>query len=234
MLKKRLNQCLDLILPPACILCDAACKSTINLCQACIADLPYIKQACKTCGLPLSNANLTCGACLINPPIYDRLVTPFYYQHPLNFIVTAIKFHNKLNYAKILGLLLADAVRQRVFNLPEIIIPIPMHRERLKERGYNQALEIARPISRLLDIPIDYQSCARLKSTSPQTGLKTKQRRQNIKNAFHIRRDFTAKHVALVDDVVTTGSTITELCKVLKSYGVKHIQIWGCARTVLT
>ena len=234
MLSKLLHPCLLSILPPACILCDAVCESDVNLCQTCIADLPYLRQACKICGQPLNQYHLICGECLENPPVYSCLITPFYYQFPVDFIITAIKFHNKLAYTKPLGLLLAQTIQQRVANLPEIIIPIPLHPKRLKERGYNQALEIARPISRQLGIPIDYQSCIRLKATPPQTGLKTKQRQQNIKNAFHIQRDFSAKHVALLDDVVTTGSTVMELAKLLKAYGIESIQVWCCARTILT
>lgn len=234
MLSKLLHQCLHSIMPPICILCDEACENDINLCQACITDLPDIKQACQICSHPLNHNNLVCGECLKSPPIYNCLITPFYYQFPVDFIVTAIKFHNKLAYTKTLGLLLAQTIQQRVANLPEIIIPIPLHPKRLKERGYNQALEIARPISRRFGIPIDYQSCVRLKSTSPQTSLKIRQRQQNIKNAFHIQRDFAAKHVALLDDVITTGSTVTELSKLLKAYGVESIQVWCCAKTILT
>lgn len=233
MFKTFLSKSLASLLPQQCILCASSTHTEKGLCQACIADLPLIKRPCQHCGMPLTKTNLICGKCITNPPPYSQLIAPFLYKNPLDHIVSALKFHNKLTYTELLGTLVAAELPKRIQHMPEIIIPVPLHKGRLKERGYNQALEIAKPISRLLQIPIDYRSCMRHKLTQAQTGLTIGERKLNIKNAFQIQRDFSAKSVAIFDDVVTTGSTANELCNVLKSYGVKHIQIWCCARTIL-
>ena len=233
MLKRFFKQCLTTLLPYHCILCDAVSDSSLDLCKDCQADLPFIKHGCQYCNIPLAAESLICGTCLKHPPLYYKLLAAFCYQHPLNYLIAAIKFHNRLNYTQVLGYLLAKNVQSRLEHYPKLIIPVPLHKKRLAARGYNQALEIARPVSKLLHIPIDYQSCSRIKATAAQTDLKHKQRARNVKNAFHICQDFEAKHVAIIDDVVTTGSTVNELSKILKAYGVEHVDVWCCARTHL-
>jgi ComF family protein len=165
------------------------------------------------------------------PPIYDSCYAMFYYVPPIDYLITACKFRHKLNYTKLLGLLLAKFLTARLTDLPELIIPVPLHKQRLAERGYNQALEIARPISHALHIPLDYSCCRRTRATQAQTELTLQARHKNVKNAFAIQREITAKRIAIVDDVMTTGSTVAELAKALKCYGVQHIQVWCCART---
>lgn len=232
-IKSFLQQCLATLLPYQCILCTQPSQTQLDLCANCFKDLPRIRQACQRCGLPLSHANLSCGMCLKSPPPYDYLCAPFHYQQPISYIISALKFRQKLNHAQLLGQILARELQQRINILPELIIPVPLHQQRLLERGYNQALEMAKPISHLLKIPIDYNSCIRTKATQAQTGLSCSERLQNIKNAFHLAHDFDATRIAILDDVVTTTSTVSELCKVLRSYGIQHIQIWCCARTRL-
>lgn len=114
--------------------------------------------------------------------------------------------------------------------MPECIIPVPLHRRRLRQRGFNQALEIAKPLAKKLQLPVDFKTCIRTKHTRPQSELSAKKRQQNIKNAFTLKKPITAKHVAIVDDVMTTGNTVTELSALLRNNGVTTIEIWCCAR----
>jgi ComF family protein len=116
---------------------------------------------------------------------------------------------------------------------PEWIIPVPLHAERLRERGYNQALEIARPIAKKLQIPLQTRYCTRILPTLAQASMTAEERRRNMKNAFAVEELFQARHVAIVDDVLTTGSTVSEFARMLKKSGVARVDVWCCARTVL-
>lgn len=171
-----------------------------------------------------------CGRCQSSPPAYDSAVSLFHYAAPIDQLIVRLKFGAKLHLARLLGELMADHLAQRADTLPEMIIPVPLHRSRLRERGYNQALELARPIAKRLAIPIDYRSCARLRPTSAQSLLPAAARRGNVKGAFGVVRPLGARHIALIDDVMTTGHTLQELARVLCKSGVARIDIWVLAR----
>lgn len=149
-------------------------------------------------------------------------------------MITQLKFHEKLTHAKLLGQLLTRKIIQHYKNtaLPTLIIPIPLHKKRLQERGFNQALEIAKPISNALNIKIDKSSCIRKKYTTAQSSLNATDRKKNIINCFELLQPITATHVAILDDVVTTGETTREFAETLKNRGVEKIDIWCCARTL--
>jgi ComF family protein len=140
-----------------------------------------------------------------------------------------LKFHRRLEAAPLLGALLAGAVMRSGEPLPELIVPVPMSHARLRQRGYNQALELARPVSRQLGIPLDWQSCRRARHTPAQTSLKARERRKNMRGAFVVQRGLPS-HVAILDDVITTGATATELALALKRSGVARVEVWACAR----
>ena len=143
-----------------------------------------------------------------------------------------MKFGHNLIYAKILGELFAHFIQEKYqTNLPEIIIPVPLHNSRLRQRGFNQALEIARPIAKKLKTSLDVSSCERSKNTIAQTELNMNERIKNLNNAFALIKSLNYKHVAIFDDVVTTGSTVHELSKVLRKAGVIKIDVWCCAKT---
>jgi ComF family protein len=155
------------------------------------------------------------------------------YLPPITKLIMELKFHHKLVNAEILGQLMAQTLQKRWYynkSLPDVIIPVPLHTQRLQERGFNQALEIARPISDRLQIPLDTLSCQRARHTTAQATLVAEQRHQNVKNAFVIHQDFTGRTIALLDDVITTGQTVAELSKTLKKAGAKRIDIWAIAR----
>ncbi len=223
------------LLPHTCILCNQNAHRLQDLCQACLKDLPSLILACKRCARPLSfqERSLICDECLKNPPPFDHSYALYLYQPPVTKLIMDLKFREALVNAKIWGELLADKIQQDWYQLallPEAIIPVPLHKNRLKERGFNQALEIARPIAKALHLPIEMALCQRVKATAAQATLPADQRAENIKRAFRITRFTNYRYVAVVDDVMTTGQTITELCLTLKRAGIKQIDVWCCAR----
>ena len=172
-----------------------------------------------------------CGHCQKYPPAYNTSQIPHLYAAPLKQLITQLKFHGDLTFASLLSQSFLNSLKPRVNNKPDCIIPVPLHRQRLQERGFNQALELARIIARQLNIPLDYSLCLRSKVTPYQSGLSAKQRKQNLKNAFKVTRPHSYKHVVIFDDVVTTGTTVNELAKQLKLSGVETIEVWAIART---
>ena len=218
--------------PPACVLCGGAVGEG-DLCSGCAAELPYNIGACSRCALPLPSAAELCGACLQNPPAYDGAISLFRYAYPADHLILRLKFQAQLHLARALGELLAQHLQREIQTMPELIIPVPLHRTRLRERGFNQAVEIARPIARSLSIAVDYKSCERVRNTSVQSLLPAAERHKNIKGAFRVTRPITARHVAILDDVMTTGHTVQELAATLRKAGVERIDVWVVARTLL-
>lgn len=229
----------QILLPSVCMLCDAYTDSAIDLCDSCKENLPQLKQVCLQCGLPLAinriELQIKCGRCLRYAPAYDQTVALWHYQAPISQFITQLKFNQQLKYARLLGQLMAVELQyrqQQGYCLPECIIPVPLHPSRLRQRGFNQALEIAKPIAQQLKLPVDVKSCQRNQATVPQTTLPAKQRRKNLRHAFAAVNTSGYRHVSIVDDVVTTGCTVNELSKQLRLQGVERIDIWCCARTI--
>lgn len=167
-----------------------------------------------------------------SPPM-DRTYALFLYEPPITRLILDLKFGHALLNSRILGELLAEKIKNEWYcdkPLPEIIFPIPLHNNRLKERGFNQALEITKPLAKLLDLPIENSACQRIKPTAAQATLLAEQRKHNILNAFQISTSLNYHHVAIVDDVITTGHTVMEFSKHLKKAGVNIIDVWCCAR----
>jgi ComF family protein len=131
----------------------------------------------------------------------------------------------------VLAELLTKFIKENDIELPDVIMPVPLHPSRLRERGFNQALELAKPIGREFDIPIDTKSCKRIKATATQSTLDKKIRIKNMRGAFEIVQPLDCKHLVLIDDVVTTGTTVNELAKILKANGVQRVDVWALART---
>lgn len=224
------------LLPPSCILCGYATTRSLNICANCQKDLPILSHSCLQCAqflLYTDNLQLICGACLKRPPPFDRTYALFPYQPPIIHLIIALKFQHQLSHAKVMGDLLAEQIRTKWYQnktLPDVIIPIPLHPNRLRERGFNQALEISRPIARQLGIPLDLNGVKRIKHTAAQSGLTAILRKQNIANAFTTEKNYRDLTIAVVDDVITTGHTMTEFCRLLKQNGAKRVDVWCCAR----
>lgn len=214
-----------------CRLCGGLANNPVSLCNGCLADLPLNPFPCPRCGSVLAHATaLPCGECQRQPPQFDHAHIPYCYAPPLIPFITSLKFHGRLADARLLGNLLLASLRSASYPLPECLIPVPLHPLRLRERGFNQALELARPLSQHLHLPLEPHVVQRHRQTRPQSELSGAKRRRNLRNAFQLVAPIPYQHVALIDDVVTTGSTLNELAKVLRQGGVKTIQIWAIAR----
>lgn len=218
-------------LPPTCLFCNEASLSTRDLCSACQQALPRNDYCCILCAKPIDqihNATI-CGHCLNARPYFKSTLAPFLYQRTMRYAIQAFKYHNQYHFARLLGELLSDEIKTEN-TLPQLLIPVPLHRSRYRERGFNQAYEIAKIISHHRNIAVDNHSFQRQRQTDYQSHLKANLRHKNIKNAFICTQAMTASHVAIIDDVMTTGNTVNEFARLLKTTGVEHIEVWVCAR----
>lgn len=221
---------LNFLLPFTCVSCHTRSDRQQDLCQKCFLQLPYYQNGCISCGNLLTEKNLRCGQCLTNPPIVTNTHILFHYQPPITQWIIQLKFYRKLLYARLLGELFAHYLQTQYTQFPNLIIPIPLHLKRIKERGHNQVIEIARPIAKIMQLPILLKSAKRNKYTAPQTTLSRTERQQNMQNAFIFSEDLTGQHVAILDDVMTTGSTLNAFCQTIAAHRPKQIDIWCCAR----
>ncbi len=220
------------LLPATCILCDRAGVVGRDLCGGCAAELPFISAACERCAIPLPQTGV-CGQCQQSPPSFDAARALFHYREPLDQLIKGLKFSGKLHNARLLGTLMAEQWLPTADARPDAIVPVPLHPARLRQRGFNQALELARPLARALQVPLLPQLCQRLRDTAPQLGQDARARRRNLKGAFAVSALANIKSVVVVDDVMTTGSTAELLAKALKRAGVERVELWVCARADL-
>jgi ComF family protein len=221
-----------------CVLCDAICNEEDTppghryLCNQCLSDLPFIQTPCYLCGdvLSINETTNICGSCLHKQSYYQKSIIPLEYSFPATNLVKNLKYKENFLVSGVLSQILIDRIKQDGSTRPDTIIPVPLHPVRLIRRGFNQSALIASILSKELNIPIDRISCRRIKNTQQQTGFNKKQRIQNIRNCFSVCSNFPAENIAIVDDVVTTGSTVNELAKTLLIAGAKSVVIWACAR----
>jgi ComF family protein len=223
---------LTTLLPPYCRLCGVAVGHGLALCPGCQHDLPWSERACRQCGrwLGAFSDNPLCGRCQRHPPVFTATTAALYYRPPVDYLVQRLKFYGELALAPLLAALLAEKLRKRTPPLPGLLIPVPIHRARLRERGFNQATEIARALVRHLDLRLDRQLCRRIRRTGTQSLLPVDSRRGNVRNAFAVDGTPGATHVAIIDDVMTSGHTANELARVLKRAGVETVEVWVIAR----
>lgn len=218
--------------PPRCSLCGDAGHDKLDLCVGCCNALARIPQPCYQCGLPLSGAEAkVCGICLKKPPNFDHVVCGYLYQQPLASLVQGLKFKARLQYARVLAQLMLMGLASRQHTLPERLIPVPLHASRIRERGFNQAQLLAHLLSQALNIKLDAKSCRRHQHTQTQSNLNASQRRGNMRGAFKVIPP-PAAHVAIVDDVMTTGSTANELARALKRAGAERVEVWLASRAI--
>jgi ComF family protein len=204
------------------------------LCAGCASALPWNDSACRTCGLPLPPAPAlrprACSECLLEAPPQDATWAAFTYRAPVAGQIQDLKFRGQLAGAHVLGALLAERLARRPQPLPQLLIPVPLHVGRLRRRGYNQALELARELGRRLSIPLALDAAQRVRATGAQTRLPAAARRHNVRGAFGVAAAVRGRHVALVDDVVTTGATVAELAAAARAAGAARIEVWAAAR----
>ena len=230
----------QLIFKPNCLLCaqniaqnDQNTHPSIHaVCRACLEELPWHPNtSCPQCGL--TSSGMVCGSCLNSTPDFDVTKAVFLYAYPVDAMMLRYKYGKHLNLGDTFGEFLAEKISLETVDL---IIPIPMHPQRLKERGFNQALEIAKILTKNHKEKLDYQSVTRQTLTPPQASLPLKERVKNIRGAFKVNADkfdkLQGKRIAIVDDVMTTGASLNELAKTLKKTGARHVECWVIARTL--
>jgi len=214
------------VLGQACVLCAAASGERL-LCAACVADLPLVAEACPQCAGP-SPGGAVCGACATHPPPFDATLAPWRYEFPVDRLVLALKFGRRLALAEAFGAALAGrAAGQRV----DALVPMPLGDARLAERGFNQALEIARHLARAAGFALAPGLARRVRDTAPQTGLPHAARAANVRGAFECGADAAGRALAVIDDVMTTGASVAELARTLKRAGATRVEAWVVART---
>ena len=215
------------LLAQDCLLCQAASADQL-LCAACERDLPAGVPACPRCALA-GPGSAECGACLADPPHFDASFTAFAYTYPVDALVQALKYGGQLALAGFF----AQKLHQRIGTAPgvDLIAPLPLHPARLAERGFNQAVEIAKALSRASGIGVDAQLARRVRNTAAQTALPWRERRANMRGAFSCERDLAGLSIAVIDDVMTTGATLNEFARTLKASGAARVENWVVART---
>lgn len=208
-----------------CQLCGALSGAQL-LCADCYANLPRHPIACPVCAAPGNSE--TCGACLQHPPAFDATQAALDYTFPVDKLIQAYKYHQQLALARLFSSLLQEVVSQHA--RPAVILPMPLHPARLRERGFNQALEMAKLIAKDLRIPLATHLAQRTVNTLSQATLAWDARKKNMRGAFACNTDLQGMHIALVDDVMTSGATLHALAKTLKRAGATRIDVWVVAR----
>ncbi|MFW5451228.1 MAG: ComF family protein [Methylophagaceae bacterium] len=216
------------LMPSPCLLCGVA-SSHWCLCNDCIKTLPTLDQICPRCAHPL-NHNAICGQCLSQAPEQDDSFSLYHYLPPIDRLIADMKYYDKILLSKFFAQQMATQLKDRA--LPELLIPIPLHPRRLRQRGYNQSWALAQYLSKLLIIPTRHDILVRTRDTVAQTSLPYSQRKQNIKRSFSVKSITIPSHIALIDDVLTTGHTANVAAKALRKAGVQHIELWTIARTM--
>lgn len=222
------NACLWGVLPPTCVLCGGDGEPGLDLCAGCRDELPWRRHACTRCARPLAGPGI-CGSCQRRPPVFDSARAAFDYAPHVDWLVHRFKFGGRLECGRVLSECLARALAGRDVAMPEALVPVPLHRARLRRRGFDQAVEVARLLGRRLGIPLMPKVLVRGRATEQQSALDAVQRRRNLRGAFRVKAP-APRHVALVDDVLTTGSTVSECARVLKRSGCRRLDIWVLAR----
>ena len=237
-----LKRILTIIYPRRCVLCRSAVTpaqtAERDLCHACEKDLSLVQQACFQCGIALTGTHekQLCGQCLQTKPFYDQVISIYHYQNPMIWLIQQMKFHNKILYAHLLAQLmtkhLIERQRKHQLPLPDVIIPVPLHYQRRFHRGFNQAEELSKHIAKHLNCPLDTRFVQRPVNSAQQSGLDAKLRKKNVKGIFSLSRAQQKRyqHVAIIDDVMSTGSTVNEVARLLKKNGIKKVDVWVLAR----
>lgn len=231
MRNKLLSIAQSLRLPAICILCNQFHNYSLAVCHECIALMPRLGISCSRCAFPLSdNKYAWCGHCIKKTPHFDSVTIGYRFEDPLRSLVHRFKYQNELYLGAFLTQLILNTWQKQP-TYPQCLIPVPMHPQKIKTRGFNQTVIFARLLSKKLGIPYDIRYCKKIINTPAQVQLDRVQRTHNLRGAFSSQPS-PFEHVALIDDLLTTGSTANELANNLKLSGVQQVELWCCARTV--
>ncbi|HYA38806.1 MAG TPA: ComF family protein [Candidatus Methylomirabilis sp.] len=219
--------------PVNCLLCGVRVPARGDLCLACERALPRPAWACRRCAANDAVREIddaVCGECQKHPPAFVDTQAAFRYATPLDKLIQDLKYHGRLDLSRVLGGYLARHLLSLTGPRPDLIVPVPLHPSRLRSRGYNQSLEIARFVARALELPIDVKNTRRIRATAPQTELPRERRRKNVRGAFQAGDAFSGCSVAVVDDVMTSGHTVQALAQSLLEAGAREVRVWVVAR----
>jgi ComF family protein len=219
------------LLPAACPLCGGATAPERDFCNGCERALPRVATSCARCAVALEHADasaLICGQCQQHPPAYAAVHAPFRYTSPIDQLILGAKYAARLDWVALLSRAMIRHLDGRA-NSIDAVVPVPLHRSRLRERGYNQSLELARPLAKQLGLPL-MLGVERMRATPPQTALSRADRRRNVRRAFATNGDFTGLRIALVDDVLTSGATAEAMAQCLLKAGATSVEAWVAAR----
>lgn len=226
-LKQLTRRALSGLLPESCLLCGADSQDGL-LCPDCITDLPALPAACcPQCAVETTHGE-RCGACLKDAPHFNRTIAAFRYDFPVDRIIHALKYGHQLAVAGWLGRRLAE----RIIAEHQLVIPLPLHPDRLRERGFNQSAEIARVMGNCLNLTVDRSSLFRNRPTPRQADLPLKERHKNVRGAFECSIDLSGRKILLIDDVMTSGATVNECARILKIHGAADISVVVAARAL--
>lgn len=224
------------IIHTTCVLCDTKAQDTMDLCSACHHSLPTNLHCCTVCALPLppstaQGSDLRCGNCLDDNGPISKSVVPFLYRPPVDFMIRRLKYADDTKFGRLIGELLFQSIYPQYTTLPDWLIPVPLHEERYRQRGFNQAHVIANHLSARLHIPLDDSAVTRIVASDQQAALGARDREKNMRRAFTVSTTVHGKSIAIVDDVYTTGATCTALAKSLLTAGASRVDVWAFART---
>ncbi|AZF29017.1 ComF family protein [Pseudomonas sp. R2-60-08W] len=220
-----------------CLICDERADSVDCVCNACETELPWLMEQCDVCALPLPMDGLICGQCQKHPPAYKQVIAPWTYSFPVDSLISRFKHQARWPLGHLLGRLLGRFLHHRFENTelsrPDCLLPVPMPPKRLRQRGYNQAAMLARWLSSDLNIPYDEHLLLRPHETVAQQDLDAKTRKRNLRDAFALAPGawVQGRHLALVDDVLTTGATAHSLARLLMQAGARQVDVYCLART---
>ena len=226
-----LKSLITTLTPHYCCLCHHPSKKDYGLCQACQQDLPWLKQHCLSCSEKcLHQSDNICDSCRYIPRLFDREICALEYAPPINHWITKLKFSQQLHHANTLAHLLHQKICHYQYDI-DFLVPVPLHKSRLKQRGFNQSGVIASILSKKMNIPVNYSYLTRNKNTLPQSTLKLRQRRKNLKQAFSATSlGLEQANIALIDDVITTGATRNAALTALRQSHTGEIEVWAVAR----
>jgi len=221
----------DQVFGSRCIVCSGpGIGNGIDICPSCYRHLPWNRLPCRRCATPVATLGETCARCRESAGPINTVRAPWLFEPPIDHLIRQLKFHGSLASGRLLGSLLARAM-QRGGAKADIMIPTPLHPRRLRERGFNQALELARPVARQLAIPLCTGIVQRSRHTSMQSGLSGQERSRNVPGAFVCNADLHGKRIAVVDDVATTLATSEAIADCVAKAGCASVELWVVART---
>ncbi len=219
-----------------CLLCDEPAEQPYPLCSACEQALPWLDEQCRRCALPLPIDGLLCGGCSRRPPAFSRVIAPWHYGFPIDTLVSRFKHNSQWPLGRLLAQLLSHSLMHHYAEglpRPDRLLPVPLARRRLRQRGFNQAAMLARWLARQLRLPCDERLLQRVRDTPAQQALGARARQRNLRQAFALAPgcELDGLHLALVDDVLTTGATAQAIARLLRQAGARRVDIYCLART---